>query len=474
MTYKKDDIVNFIGTTYYNNSGASAAPHTCTPGIARVTAISEKAAHPYHLIYISKMGSNVYGWVDEASIGGLYDSSTPLKALKYSDKNPPLECYMYSSNWYKGAVKNSKPIGILWHDTGAGNPMIKRYVQPDDKNNNYDEMMKLLGKNRYGNDWNHSNREAGVNAFIGELEDGTITTVQVGPWEMAPWGCGGGTLGSCNGYIRQNGSAKWIGQHWIQFEICDEGYTDPAYFKKVYEEAIQLTAYLCKKYNLNPKGTVKFAGIDVPVITCHYDSYKMKLGSNHGDVLTWFKKMGKTMVDVRNDVATALEKDKPIKVTSAITSTKSSAKTALSSAELVLRSAIAGLEVGDMITLKPKSTYYTGKIIPDWVFKAVLYARKIKDKTVTFSTLKEGAVTGTVYKEAIASVTKQKKPFSPYIARIKADALNIRAAADSKSKVVGTVYKGQAFTIMEEKNGFGRLKSGAGWISLAYTEKVIR
>ena len=55
--------------------------------------------------------------------------------------------------------------------------------------------------------------------------------------------------------------------------------------------------------NLNPQGTVSYNGVTVPVILCHQDSYQLGLGSNHGDVLHWFPKFGKTMQDVRNDVA---------------------------------------------------------------------------------------------------------------------------------------------------------------------------
>lgn len=32
--------------------------------------------------------------------------------------------------------------------------------------------------------------------------------------------------------------------------------------------------------------------------------------------------------------------------------------------------------------------------------------------------------------------------------------------------------KKNKYTIVEEKNGWGRLKSGAGWISLSYTKKA--
>ena len=59
-------------------------------------------------------------------------------------------------------------------------------------------------------------------------------------------------------------------------------------------------------YNINPKGTFTYKGVTVPTILCHQDAYKLGLGSNHGDVYHWFNKHGKTMDDVRNDVATLL------------------------------------------------------------------------------------------------------------------------------------------------------------------------
>lgn len=58
--------------------------------------------------------------------------------------------------------------------------------------------------------------------------------------------------------------------------------------------------------------------------------------------------------------------------------------------------------------------------------------------------------------------------------RIKCAALNIRKSADFNSTVVGTVKKGEVYTIVEEQNGLGKLKSGAGFISMgsAYVEKI--
>lgn len=54
------------------------------------------------------------------------------------------------------------------------------------------------------------------------------------------------------------------------------------------------------------------------------------------------------------------------------------------------------------------------------------------------------------------------------------DGLNIRQEPNTSSKVMGVVYEGEAFTIVEEKNGFGKLKSGLGYISLnsEYVKKI--
>ena len=52
--------------------------------------------------------------------------------------------------------------------------------------------------------------------------------------------------------------------------------------------------------------------------------------------------------------------------------------------------------------------------------------------------------------------------------------LNIRKEASFDSKVVGTVKKNEVYTIVETKNGLGKLLSGAGWISMGskYVKKV--
>lgn len=170
------------------------------------------------------------------------------------------------------------PKGIMVHSTGANNPKVSRYVPGNDE----------IGHNTSGNHWNHTNAEwkakygknlnVCVHAFVGKFADGKIGTVQTLPWTTRGWHCGGAANNT-----------------HISFEICEDGLADRKYFNQVYQEAAELTAMLCKTYNLNP--------LKDGVIICHQEGYRRGLASNHADVLHWFPKHGKTMNDFRNDVA---------------------------------------------------------------------------------------------------------------------------------------------------------------------------
>lgn len=218
-----------------------------------------------------------------------------------------IKCFQTQGAWYNQTT-NGTPVGVCWHDTGAGNPTLKRYVQPSTNDPQYDYFINLLGKNNNGNHWNRmAANQAGLNAWIGQLADGSVATVQAGPWEKRPWGVGSGKYGSLNGDKNVPND-----KFWIQFEICDDyAHNQPcrkAYFEQAYQQAVEFTAYICQLYNIDPFGTVEYRGKQVPTICCHYDSYKLGFGSNHGDVYQWFNRFGKTMDDVRKDVGALMGK----------------------------------------------------------------------------------------------------------------------------------------------------------------------
>lgn len=59
-----------------------------------------------------------------------------------------------------------------------------------------------------------------------------------------------------------------------------------------------------------------------------------------------------------------------------------------------------------------------------------------------------------------------------YRVKITATVLNIRKGPGTNYAVTGQIKDMGVYTIVEESNGWGKLKSGAGWISLAYTKKL--
>ena len=178
------------------------------------------------------------------------------------------------NNCYKtGRTINVK--GIMVHSTGANNPWLKRYLPDDGK----------IGKNQYGNHWNTplpGGIQVCVHGFIGKLADGTVATYQTLPWNHRGWHAGGSANNT-----------------HIGFEICEDGLADRTYFEKVYKEATELCAYLCKEYGLTEKDIID-----------HSEGYTKGIASNHGDVKHWFTKHGKTMDNFRADVKKLLNNQK--------------------------------------------------------------------------------------------------------------------------------------------------------------------
>jgi hypothetical protein len=187
------------------------------------------------------------------------------------------QLFATNNDCYKANAKLI-PKGIMVHSTGANNPNLKRYVQPDDGQ---------LGKHPYDNHMNvprPGGRQVCPHAFIGKLANGQIAVYQILPWTMRGWhACG-------------KGNDTLIG-----FEICEDGLADRNYFNQVYQNAVELCVMLCKQFNLTERDIID-----------HSEGSKKGIASNHGDVGHWFPKHGKSMNTFRADVAIALQPVQPV------------------------------------------------------------------------------------------------------------------------------------------------------------------
>lgn len=81
---------------------------------------------------------------------------------------------------------------------------------------------------------------------------------------------------------------------------------------------------------------------------------------------------------------------------------------------------------------------------------------------------------GQIAKEVneILGVIEKPKAEVAYKVKITASSLNVRRGPGTRYQIATTVKKNEVYTIVEENGNWGKLKSGAGWISLNYTKKV--
>ena len=193
-----------------------------------------------------------------------------------------LRTLIFVNNACYKAGRTIVPKGLFVHSTGANNPNLKRFVGPDDG---------LLGYNQYGNHWNRPmDRQVCVHGFIGKLADGSIATYQTLPWNMRGWHSGSGPKGNAN-------------DQYIGFEICEDGLTNASYFRAVFNEAVELCAYLCKMFNLDPMRD--------GVIIGHFEGYQRGIASNHADPRHWFVKFGESMDSFRAAVKRCMDTGAP-------------------------------------------------------------------------------------------------------------------------------------------------------------------
>ncbi len=353
----------------------------------------------------------------------------------YAEKNL---CYI--------TAQKMLPQGIVVHSTGANNPNLKRYVDAADE----------VGTNQYGNHWNTATpggRKVCVHSFIGYDKNKQIRVAEILPHNMCCWGVGKGKNGSYN-----------YDPAYIQFEICEDKLTDKTYYKKVFAVAAEYCAHLCRTYN-----------IDVDNIVGHCEAYRKGYGSNHGDPEHWMKKFGETMDDFRKLVSEILkinEGEKENKEEAVIVNTS--------------------IEKGDLVSISSNATYYNGKSIPSWVKTQNWYVantptgdRIVIDKNENGT----NSICSPIHKKYLTVVKKAKESATvntdeestaggcPYRVKIAVECLNIRKGAGTNMAKVGSITDKGVYTIVEEKIGvgatkWGKLKSGAGWISLDYVRKI--
>ncbi len=188
---------------------------------------------------------------------------------------------------------------------------------------------------------------------------------------------------------------------------------DPAYIQlEICEDKLTDKTYYEKAFVVAAEYCAelcKIYGISVGKIVGHCEAYRLGYGSNHSDPEHWMKNFSETMDDFRNKVSEILKSNNG-------------------------------------------KTESKQEIVSD-------HSEKAKGTT----TLKE--------------TTKAEIRTCPYLVKVTTDCLSIHKGAGTNTAKVGSITDKGVYTIVGEKQGsgaakWGKLKSGAGWISLDYVKKI--
>lgn len=197
------------------------------------------------------------------------------------NQNPDLEKDENTRQKYISFQKNGAK-GLMLHSVGCPQPSAMVFV----------------------NNWNDSSYDnACVHAFI---DANTGVVHQCLHWNFRGWHGGGSSNNTHIGVemcepacIRYTGGSSFT---------CSDTATARAAVTRTYNAAVELFAFLCKKYNLNPLAS--------GVIVSHAEGYKLGIASNHGDPEHLWRglNMSYTMDGFRKAVAAAMGKgeDKPV------------------------------------------------------------------------------------------------------------------------------------------------------------------
>lgn len=222
------------------------------------------------------------------------------------------------------------------------------------------------------------------------------------------------------------------------------------YAAAAYKNAVQLIAYLCKKYGWEPESAV----------WTHAEITRRKLSNtDHVDPQHLWDGLGLgyDLAKLRKDVRAAMG--------------GTAAPAAPAAAE---RPTLRNGSSGDAVkTLQAKLIALGYSFEPygaDGVFGGMTETR-----VKAFQLAAGISADGIVGSQTWAALDKAEAPktFTPYLVRITAGSgLNVREGPGTDYRVKMSLGYGGAYTIVEERNGWGKLKSGVGWICLKYTAVV--
>ena len=130
--------------------------------------------------------------------------------------------------------------------------------------------------------------------------------------------------------------------------------------------------------------------------------------------------------------------------------------------------------IGSEVRLMPNTIFLNNnKEATEEQLKLKLYVRDIKDDKYTVARAKTGPILGIVAKDNLKDANENIPQIEPYIIQILESNTPLYHSSNKNSGILKRLNRFSLFTIVNEKNGFGKIKNGAGWIELTKAQKLV-
>lgn len=502
LKYKNGDIVDFQGNTHYSSSNATSGS-SCKAGVAKVTSTAKGAKHPYHLIRESNGGSTVYGWVDENTIAGLHINTT-VNETKKEEKtmsNSSLVSYTKISP-NKNSPRNHAIDTITIHCV-VGQVTVERLGEifapaSREASSNYgvgcDGKIGMYVEEK-DRSWCSSNA----------ANDHRAITIEVASDTEEPYAVNDKAYNALIELVadicKRNGIKKLVWStnkndrvnhlNGCNMTVHRDYANKSCPGKYLYDRHGDIAA----KVNAKLGATTTTPTTSTQTTSVTDDVYVVKYGDTLSGIAAKYNTTYQKLAEYNgipnpNKISVGQKIKIPVtKVVSApATPTPAPAQPATATSVTLkagTKLALNGVALYGSSSATVKANTKTGTFYL-WD-AAVTVNGKVRITNSTGNVGKAGQVTGWITLDdakkaagataSTTSTTANASAFTQYLVKVTASELNIRKGAGTNYAVTGCIRDKGVYTIVAESagagasKGWGKLKSGAGWISLDYCTK---
>ena len=130
-------------------------------------------------------------------------------------------------------------------------------------------------------------------------------------------------------------------------------------------------------------------------------------------------------------------------------------------------------KIGNHVQLIPGAIYLNNnKEVPDAISKIQLYVREVKDNSCIVARAATGPILGEVANDFLRLLDGNMAMIEPYYIQVKNINIPLYNSPNKNSGIIRRLDLFELLTIIDEKNEFGKIKKGAGWVELAKVHKL--